>query len=312
MIRRMDPNGAVADTELVGNAGEVGLMAFVTDDLEADWLVHHIRTWITEQGVPPSEIAVLVANKPDLYTCKLMARLERSGIPYRDETQFQDIGSEPLARLMTDMFKCVFLDHASDSYARLLELYEGRWSEQAAAASHRRLDSFLERQRSEIRSEDCPGPSIDGLRSIVSAFTSLVGRDVLVSLAPQYATGSRFDELSEQIYARLWELLQKDLSISESLARFSEEGAVRIMTVHKSKELQFHTVVALGNENQMFFGQSDANRSTFFVQISRAKDRLLLTSVSFRPRPEGYTGVWYEQRTPQQEFLEYGRFAQNS
>jgi superfamily I DNA/RNA helicase len=149
------------------------------------------------------------------------------------------------------------------------------------------------------------------LRSIVDGFENLVGRAALVSLSADYAQGARFDELLEQVYSRLQELLQ-GLSMSEALARFSEDGAVRIMTVHKSKGLEFHTVIALGIENQIFFSTSDKTRPIFFVQIARAKDRLVLTRAAHRPRPEGYTGIWEEHRTPKSEFIEYGRTAYNS
>jgi superfamily I DNA/RNA helicase len=139
-----------------------------------------------------------------------------------------------------------------------------------------------------------------------------VGRNALISLSPQYETGSRFDEIQAQVFARLQDLLEKGLPIIEALARFSEDSSVRIMTVHKSKGLEFHSVIALGVENQMYFGNIDEKRSTFFVQISRAKERLFLTCSTIRPRPADYTGAWHEERGPHQEFMQYGLLARDS
>ena len=94
MVKVMDPAAAVADGELLGNEGVIGKCSFKTDDEEAAWLAEKIAKWINE-GLPPSEIAVLIGNKPELYAIKLMEQLELSGIPYRDEKQFQDLETNP-------------------------------------------------------------------------------------------------------------------------------------------------------------------------------------------------------------------------
>jgi len=311
MVKVMDPAAAVADGELLGNEGVIGKCSFKTDDDEATWLTEKIAKWINE-GLPPSEIAVLIGNKPELYAIKLMEQLELSGIPYRDEKQFQDLGIEPLARVYTDVLKCVFLDRAPEPYARLIELYEGRWNDVSNPAAHRRFKEFLSQNMKAVRAKSFQGPTDPVVRGITNGFLNLVGRSALVSLSAEYTGGNRFDDIAEQVHARLQDLLDGGLEIGEALARFSEDGAVRIMTVHKSKGLEFHTVIAMGIENQVFFGGIDSTRPTFFVQISRAKERLVLTCAAHRSRPDGHTGYWYEDRTPKTEFFDYATKARES
>ncbi len=77
------------------------------------------------------------------------------------------------------------------------------------------------------------------------------------------------------------------------------------MTIHKSKGLEFDTVVILGVEEQTFWGKEVEERSAFFVGISRAKRRLWLTAVEYRETPNGFSGRWNEERSPHQEFLSY-------
>jgi len=257
MVKVMDPAAAVADGELLGNEGVIGKCSFKTDDEEAAWLTEKITKWINEQGLPPSEIAVLIGNKPELYALKLMEQLDLSGIPYRDEKQFQDLGTEPLARVYTDVLKCVFIDRAPEPYARLIELYEGRWNDVSNPAAHRHFKEFLSQNMKSVRAKSFQGPTDPVLREITNGFLNLVGRSALVSLSAKYTGGNRFDDLAERVHARLRELLDGGLKIDEALARFSENGAVRIMTVHKSKGLEFHTVIAMGIENQIFFGDID-------------------------------------------------------
>jgi superfamily I DNA/RNA helicase len=311
MVRVMDPPAAVDDAELAGEAGEIRACKFDSDDREAAWVAETIKNWITD-GLVPSEIAVLVAKLPECYAVKLMEELASRGVPFRDEKQLQDLGTEPIARAIVDLLKCVFLDRAPVSYARLMELYEGRWHDSTNPAPHRRFREFIDQQRSIVRSSNYSGPTDESLRSVSTAFQNLIGLAALASLSPNYSQGVHLEALVTQTHARIQELLAKGLSITDALDRFSEDGAVRIMTIHKSKGLEFHTVIALAIENETFFGKDDVERSAFFVQVSRAKERLLLTFVKNRPRPLNYERYWAEDRSPQKEFIGYALAAKNS
>lgn len=64
------------------------------------------------------------------------------------------------------------------------------------------------------------------------------------------------------------------------------------MTVHKSKGLEYHTVVFLGLEDaafREFAAQSEDERRAFFVAFSRAKQRVLFTFCALRARKAGDT-----------------------
>ena len=101
--------------------------------------------------------------------------------------------------------------------------------------------------------------------------------------------------------------LDKDGDPVAAMVRLSEEDAVRILTIHKSKGLEFEKVVVFGVESQLFWGEDKIKdrRSEFFVAISRAKNELVLTHTQRRPRPAGVLSIWKEQRHPMQEFLGY-------
>ncbi|MBI2233674.1 MAG: ATP-binding domain-containing protein, partial [Micavibrio aeruginosavorus] len=71
------------------------------------------------------------------------------------------------------------------------------------------------------------------------------------------------------------------------------------------KGLEFDTVVVLGVEKQTFWGEADAERSAFFVGISRAKRRLYLTVCEERERPEGANNRWNVRRAEHDEFVGY-------
>lgn len=55
---------------------------------------------------------------------------------------------------------------------------------------------------------------------------------------------------------------------------------VRLMTIHKSKGLEFHTVIFLGLHRNSFWGfrrNAAEETNAFFVALSRARERVYFT-----------------------------------
>jgi superfamily I DNA/RNA helicase len=107
---------------------------------------------------------------------------------------------------------------------------------------------------------------------------------------------------------RIAELLDIVPELVNALSRFSDDQAVRIMTIHKSKGLEFESVILLGVEREKpSGGNADAERSAYFVGVSRAKSRLILTCAGERPMPTGYPNPnrWRVRRRRHEEFLGY-------
>jgi superfamily I DNA/RNA helicase len=57
-------------------------------------------------------------------------------------------------------------------------------------------------------------------------------------------------------------------------------GVVPVMTIHKSKGLEYHSVIFIGLEDGAFWSyetQPDEDKCAFFVALSRAKERVIFT-----------------------------------
>lgn len=93
--------------------------------------------------------------------------------------------------------------------------------------------------------------------------------------------------------------------LPKALLRFSDDQAVRILTIHKSKGTGIRFGHILAVDNEIFLGDQDANRCAFFVGVSRAKRRLALTFAGTRARPLAYNGRWDIQRTAEEEYFSY-------
>jgi hypothetical protein len=236
-----------------------------------------------------------------------MAALEERGIPYRNEHQMQDITTEPLTKLIVDYLKCIYGYESPDSWINLSNLLVSLQDESPSSRDSRALNQFIQSQRREVTLNNAEEDRYKLWWKRVLALLSFIGIEVVMSLSPDYESRDRLKEVAKGTRSHIIKLLEVEPDLLEALKRFNDDQAVRILTIHKSKGLEFDSVVMMAIENEIFFGDSDANRCAFFVGVSRAKRRLVLTNVKRRIKPAECTSLWRESRSPQKEYLEYAK-----
>src|SRR5439155_17121450 len=120
-----------------------------------------------------------------------------------------------------------------------------------------------------------------------------------------YESRPRLDELIAETKLRLQAAFETESDVCRALMLLASGFGVRILTIHKCKGLEFDSVVILGVEKETFWGKAEDERCAFFVGVSRAKERLLLTHAGHRRTPNPKPQVWNETRKPHEEFLGY-------
>lgn len=304
IIRELDPTSAMPDEQLNGDEGEINVESFENSQEEAIYLANIINNWINKEQLPPAEIAVLVSKQLDLYADHLMMELELRGIPYRNEQQMQDITVEPAARLIVDYLSCLYGKREPKAWIRLINQLIPFADEEVQSSTRKDLDRLLKKQRKEAASAEQLDSPFSCWWKFVKAFLKHIGSDTIVALSPDYESHKRLQEVFRDTKARIEELLKIESDLPQALGRFTDDQAVRILTIHKSKGLEFDSVIIMAVENEIFFGDKDENRCAFFVGVSRAKRRLILTHVDERQRPAN-AKRWDVRRTAQSEYFSY-------
>ncbi|WP_371437554.1 UvrD-helicase domain-containing protein [Polaromonas sp.] len=305
IIRVLDASSVMPEEQLAGDEGEVFGWHFEDSQKEADYLADLIATWVHKESVQLSEVAVLVSKQLDLYADRLMAALEARGIPYRNEHQLQDLTAEPVARLVVDYLACLHGEREPKAWTRLINQLVPFADDEIQSATRRDVLKVLKHQREKAAIASSIGEPYADWWESVREFLNHVRRETLIALSPDYESVERLREVILSTKQRIEELLKVEPDLPKALQRLSDDQAVRILTIHKSKGLEFDSVIMLAVENEIFFGDQDANRCAFFVGVSRAKRRLVLTHADQRKRPAGYTKRWDVARTPQPEYFGY-------
>ncbi|WP_382306975.1 UvrD-helicase domain-containing protein [Herbiconiux sp. UC225_62] len=305
MILEMDPAAASPDAELEGEEGVLQVLRFATDEEEAIAVTGLIKGWLDE-GVPPREITVLARQQPHLITRVLGGHLAAAGIPYRNEQQSQDMTAEPVPALIFNFLRVVGDDARPEAYAELVRVVTRGGIEEADGVLDSKLRTILRDARGTVRAAGFAASTFTSWEPLIQTFLAFVTRPALSALSPAYQQGFRLDDMIAKALGSFERELDVDGDPLGALDRLSEEDAVRILTVHKCKGLEFEKVIVFGVEPQFFWGDDDADvKAEFFVAISRAKDELVLTTALNRSKPPGANYRWKTSSPAHEELLGY-------
>ncbi|BCN53435.1 DNA helicase [Prescottella equi] len=305
MIAQMDPGADTNEDSLAGGEGVIEILPFDTDSEEAEHVADQVQDWLAA-GIDPAEIGILVRQQPHLYAARLGEALTSRGIPFRNEQAAQDLAAEPAAALLYNFIRVIASERQAAAYTELMRV-AGRLnaSEEEAHRFDRRLKRLIQDARDSVRASPDKGSVPVFWHGWVEKFLELVSRPALVALSPGYQQGSRLTDVIEQALEAFDEALSLDGDVAASVKRLSDTDAIRILTIHKCKGLEFEHVIVLGVEHELFWGDAEASISEFFVAISRARTHLTLTWAKYRERPGGHHGRWNAVRCAHANFLDY-------
>ncbi|MCT1365044.1 MULTISPECIES: ATP-dependent helicase [unclassified Microbacterium] len=304
MIAEMEPGAEVPVDELQGDEGTIRRLDYRNDLEEADALAELISEWIDE-GVPVAEIVVLVRQWPDLYAAPLMDALAVRDIPALVDSEHQKLVADPAAALIFNFVRVVVSSRQPGAYADLMQVFDlFDENDEAALRRDRDVKKFLAMASATVRAESWDSESWPQL---IQDFLNLVSAPVLMGLSASYLRGDELQTAVDDAIHALSEAIAETGGEKSALARLSGVDAVRILTIHKSKGLEFEKVVMLGTEEETHWGPQREAECIFFVGISRAKTELVMTTARHRPTPVGLAGRgrWDEHRRRHGRFLSF-------
>jgi len=304
IIRNLDPNSVMGEDLIIGDEGSIVHESFNNSSDEAEYLSNLIHTWITEEHILPSEIAVLVSKQIEYYALDLMTALTAKEIPFRNEQSVQDISTEPVARLIIDYLLCLYGTRNPKAWTKVNELLlPFDIDEQTRISTLRDFNNFFKKEKKKILVGDYQ-QSLESWFDAADALLEYLGLATLIALSPEYESETYLTNIIEQLKKIINDFLSQEADLLKALNSFGHDETVKLLTIHKSKGLEFHSVILLGIENETFWGQLENERCAFFVGVSRAKERLILTESRQRPLNSPPRG-WRTSRNPHHEFFSY-------
>jgi DNA helicase-2/ATP-dependent DNA helicase PcrA len=264
-------------------------LCFENSSEEASHLASLVRAWIDQDSLKPRDVCILTRNKPPDYTGELQEELRKVGIKSRVQSELQDLLAEPLASVLLDFLRIAAVPRAPAAWTRsvdlLREIVAGD-TDESQREIETRLSGFLKKIRGFLEETGSEEATIKGLLRVIVDF---LGEDALKGLYPQYRQGQLYPETIRQLVSHLARF-RKTMHWDAALDELEGVDSLPIMTIHKSKGLEYHTVVFVGFEDSAFWGfrkNPDEETCAFFVAFSRAKQRVVFTYCDHREKPAG-------------------------
>lgn len=263
---------------------------FSTDQDEAKWLAKFIADDIAanaEEGRGPDDFVLLVRVRADQAERQLKKAFASHELRLRNEARLikgiaiQDLMSDELVSLLLGLIRLALGFRGQKVYGVVQEILGGLLGvDYDNLADLKRLEKVILGIIHGIQEVIASPPTDTDMAKMVHMLVSEIGEAPLRRTFRQYDNEAYFRD----VQMALAELMTEHASAVEDWKQFIDgiegKGQVRLMTIHKSKGLEYHTVIFVGLHQNAFFGYHK-NRAeetnAFFVALSRAKERVFFT-----------------------------------
>lgn len=286
LIEEMEPGAGSAMTAPANlpDGGECRLLLFNSDEVEANYLAKLIHEWI-QSGLPPEEICILVRALPGAAEEVLRPFLAANGISVRSQDSLQDLLAEPLTRLLLDVVRVCSM-RTPESWSELLKaVFTIQGVDDQSVSTRgvtRRLSAFIKQQRLALQSSNTETDLIGWINAIID----FIGRSSFVLQHERYLQPEFLNLVIEQCARTLADAKSRCDTWPATVDDFLGKGYIPIMSIHKSKGLEFHSVIFIGLEDFPFqrglAKKNGEEECAVFVAFSRAKQRVMITSSAQR------------------------------
>lgn len=265
------------------------------DDREQE--VEYLANWITSEidggDIEPDDIAILVRMRADDIEEELGPVFEERGIALRNiarnvgDIAIQDLLVEPLTQTVIPFLRVGSSNtepqawgDAHDVMRSLFAVQDANDDAQQGIASR---TEEIARQTSAFMRDNLP--TAENTEVVVQSVIDAIDEQAIRQAYPTYHRQQDFDRVRSGLIELMRECTGEMPTWPSVLDRVEGKGQVPLMTVHKSKGLEFHTMIFFGLDSQSWWSLTpdrDEELKSFFVAFTRAMQRAFFTCCNQR------------------------------
>lgn len=312
--KRLDPQTQHQLSQVSPAIGEspVEVWSFATAEREAQAIASWIAADIEESGRQPGEFALIARQTVAKLEPALAEALSAVGLKLRNDDaqvgqlRLQDLLKDELTRLLIGIIQLAGARGGQPQTWRDVTATLGRFTSSApdrevGTQPEDDLSAFLAELRSWFSQTPFESGAVPDLsEQVAQALVDKLAAFVDLGFAgSRRAFGDRPEDVEvilEAFTVRLAQALRRVDSWDAVADAFADADAIPLLTVHRSKGLEYHTVFFVGLDRDQWWAHTrDTIESTmtFFVGVSRAAERLVFTQCDQRGGPAPF-GELYE------------------
>ncbi len=266
---------------------------FSNPAVEADKLAEFIAKQMAEHGLKPRDFAILVRQKATDYMKFLEPSFAKKSLHLRNEAlqvgaiALQELLAEDLSEELISLLRLFTSERAGRHWTACLDnICSLRGLATDDDAGRARAVKDLNASREEFRRQyPKPVTSQAEAEVVVASLIAFIGKANILAASPAYRQGDWFDKVAKAAATHLEVSCGQAKTWQEALDLYEGLHAVPLMTIHKSKGLEYHTVIFVGLDDDAWWSfANDKQEATagFFVAFTRAKQRVIFSYCAAR------------------------------
>ncbi len=290
---RLDPTVVQAVSKAAVEDGHVpaSLWTYQSADREAIHIAEWIAHDISNSNRSPANFALVARQKVADYEQRLSAALASHGISLRNDDalfgklRLQDLLKHEVARLILGVLRLAaesngLADVWLEVTATLARIH-GTIGDDVAT---RGLSDGLARFTRDLRAWLAVAPIAEtDATEVIGRAAAIVDIDQLTGYVNSRHRGDDAALILHSLVERLRRVRPGASDWAQAFRDVEAADAVTLLTIHRSKGLEYHTVFFLGLDDDQWWAYRydvDEATSAFFVGLSRAAQRLIFTCTS--------------------------------
>lgn len=256
---------------------------YFTDSLiESERIAERMTELINQQQISYRDICIIVKQSVQQYSDEIIEVLEKVNIQARNEAKFQDLLKEDLVLLVINTLRSSLDTRDSDAWSFIWDakiFFEGKMG-----TTNQLIFDKLRKQMKEflriVKRRLSLITDREELDSLLMEIVNFYDVNKIKKYYPQYSQGQYINKLLEDLTNYLHMYFNRKNDWILAIDSFQGNDSIPIMTIHKSKGLEFEAVFFVGFDDNAFWSfssQEDEDKCTFFVGLSRSKRYLYFT-----------------------------------
>lgn len=282
---------ATASEKWQPDQGECSVWVFENPILEKQILLTEVQKWINEEKIDPRNICILVKQQLDQYAGELIKYFNENGVKARDENKLQDLLVQEVSVYVLNVLYVIFKKRSFEEKEKVFRFLSQLHTELEDHQLLRLEISFSNFVKNMRKNYSVNRFNEDLLKKLFEEIVNFAGKDRIRALFSSLRNGDFLDDVLRNLQTEFIKNYHEADDIVLALDMLVGKDTIPVMTIHKSKGLEYHTVIFIGLEDGAFWSferQPDEDKCAFFVALSRAKERVVFT---FSKQREGRFGL---------------------
>lgn len=278
----------VSKTSTAISGDSSAIWDFSSPEREAEKLAAFVASEMKAHDLGPRDFVLLVRQKAADYAAVLQPAFAAAGIPLRNEAgqvgamMLQELLAEEASELIISVLRLAMTKRAGRHWTECQETLGslrgiGPDDEIEQIRFVKELDAYAMRLGRDYPTPPAAGPAA---RKLIDDVLGFVGRSRLVAAHPAYGQGDWLEKVLTSAATHLAQSASGTSDWTAALDSYQGLHAIPLMTIHKSKGLEYHTVIFVGLDDGAWWSFSDDQveaTAGFFVAFTRAKQRVVFT-----------------------------------